>query len=509
MIDGVKLLCGINPKDWADNKNLSFFSRINENTGEIPNNNKFAEKKGLRFSITEKEKNVYYNVRGSLHKYYFEGKTNACDYHLSDFLNTIEDLHQNFKINPETTVLQNIEFGVNIELPFDISHVYECCKSYKMQIFGINKIAGKNNGLRIELQQYKIKIYDKGLQETGKTSRLMRFEIAVNKMEKVKHLGIKNLKNLQSLDVWGGLSEILLKAWDEIIFIDKKSVNYKLLSAIQQKKFLRFLDSFYWENLNRNIYHKSKNHLNKLFSEFGKGDNKKQIIYNLIQEKLQKLQTANPVLFGDKLTAFIPGDSPGEKPENSQPIKTEKWRQINSLDKGLETVTISHTFFKENDDKKDPTNQIHGIEKKKPKNCKCCRKKISGKKSTSLFCSVKCKNKHHQSKKSKTNQVLREKEKIYLQKLLPKIEKGKLWVSITYIAENGLFTDRLYQSEILPPKELIIKIRAVSVASNSEFKNALQLTTVRAKNLIRAIVKHNQKLEKRKSGDKLTEGATG
>jgi hypothetical protein len=107
-----------------------------------------------------------------VHKYYNNGETNATDYKINDFITTTQLLDNNLSVKPENATLRGFEFGVNIELPFDISYIYEAVKAYKKHIFGINEIRGRRNGIRADFQQYKIKIYDKGQQEKGKNPAL-------------------------------------------------------------------------------------------------------------------------------------------------------------------------------------------------------------------------------------------------------------------------------------------------------------------------------------------------
>lgn len=182
MIDGVKLLCDLNPTDWTNNKDLSFYSWINATTGEISRNNKNANISGLYLSIKDGETDTYCNARGSLPKYHTNGKTNAIDYTFSDFLNTCDQLKQNLKICSKYAIMRGFEFGVNIILPFYCSIVFKCVKSYKQHTYSHYTENGQTLGIVFKLQHYSIKIYDKGLQETGKKSRLMRFEIVANKM---------------------------------------------------------------------------------------------------------------------------------------------------------------------------------------------------------------------------------------------------------------------------------------------------------------------------------------
>lgn len=117
MIDGVKFEVSINPKEWLNNRYLEFFCYTSTKTGEQMDNTLVAKHKGLKFFIikSKKYKGKYYcEVRGSLHKYFNNGKHNTNDFTIKDLKTVINDLHKKFNINPKTAILRNVEFGVNI-----------------------------------------------------------------------------------------------------------------------------------------------------------------------------------------------------------------------------------------------------------------------------------------------------------------------------------------------------------------------------------------------------------
>ena len=495
MIDGVKILCNLSPSDWTSNKNLSFRSWADLSTGEIPHDSKHADLKGLHLSIISGNTRTFCNLRGSLPKYFNNGENNAFDYDYSDFLTTCDLLRDDLKINPKEAVLRGFEFGVNINLPFDISAIYEAVKSFKMNICGINKLEGKRNGVRFDFQQYEIKIYDKGQQQTGKKSRLMRFEIVVKKMAFVKSLGIKTLADLQNTRVWVELSKILLKVWAEIIFIDKL-LRYKLMSNHQQKKYLRFFDIHYWANLNRNTYYKAKNDLNKLQTLYEGKHNAKQIIYTLIAEKCQKLTTLSSAEIGDNLTKLQGQNNTQENVKNATPLKKSFWRQFNHLDKGLNTGNNSNTNLIENTTNKILNNKKENNKKKKPKKSICmnCKKELKNKKASAKFCGLRCKNHYNGKRRTKERQKQRATEVRELKKLLPKLKALNLPLLVIYKADGTQYADHLQQSEINAPAEWIRQVVKI-VIMDEKSTPLVCFTTLRAKQLIREITNiNNQKL---------------
>ncbi|WP_312823239.1 hypothetical protein [Epilithonimonas sp.] len=396
MIDGFKLLCNLNPTDWTNNKNLSFYSWINTTTGEIRRNNRHADINGLHFSIKE-GKHIYYNVRGSLPKYYTKGETNAIDYGFSDFIKTCEQLQKDLCINPETAILLCFEFGVNITLPFHCSIVFECIKSYKQYPYSHYVENKQILGVVFKLQQYSIKIYDKGLQETGKKSHLMRFEITIHKKAWINRkkkddnrllLDIKKLADLQKKEVWAELLRELLDAWDKIIFVDK-SLCRVFMTNHDQKKHLYYLDSNYWANLSDKQYHNERKYLNDLQTRWSVGENKQQLISELITDKcLALLATETTAENGKELTEMQPYKNAFENLENLQRLENQKKEGINHLDKGLKELPNTFTFLIENHPENTPKNFTIESKEKTAKKCKCmnCKKALKEKKANTKFC---------------------------------------------------------------------------------------------------------------------------
>ena len=150
---------------------LDFISPVSITTGEINPMNR--ERKKLRFSpkvqYKAEMKNItvsvtngtYINLQGSIHEC-FHGN-NSGDFTFSEVKKAIENICSALNIDSGLTPLHNLEFGVNIILPFPVVTFLDSIYSYKGQ--RPERIAYSGKGLMIKffLNQYELKLYDKGI----------------------------------------------------------------------------------------------------------------------------------------------------------------------------------------------------------------------------------------------------------------------------------------------------------------------------------------------------------
>lgn len=99
-------------------------------------------------------------LHGSLHKYANGGVHNADSFRLFDLRRVFTEFKEVYGIDPNITRLQNVEFGVNIKLPYDPRRVLKAIRTYKGKTF----VPMGEHGMNIKTKEYKIKIYDKGRQ---------------------------------------------------------------------------------------------------------------------------------------------------------------------------------------------------------------------------------------------------------------------------------------------------------------------------------------------------------
>lgn len=458
-----------------------FHTVVNETTGEILKPKRYAVKNGLRFELVQSAvtPKVHTLCKGSLATFYNNGLHNGFDYDFNAFAQTLNTLQNQYAITPADAVLQGFEFGVNITLPIPVKEFLRCLKHCKATSFAMLKISGVIVGLQLPMQRYTLKVYDKGLQLNQRDSNVLRFEVRVNKMIYVNGLNIKTLADLLSVDIWEQLGKILLKFWNDTIYIPKK-VPFKAMPNQTQKKFLRHLDADYWNDLTKMQRKRSIAHLNQILTLYST-DTTKHNIMELLNDKTQKLATNNGYLLTNILH---PKKLPKIKPE---------MLPFNRLDKGLNGNQNAPQLPNNLPIKKTVQNPCFFAQKKQAI-CNVCNASLTHKKTGAKFCSTKCKSKKLSNLRKQKRCEKKQKEIKLLQRLLKYLHRQKYWLKITYqkikIAgfEGYTFTDGLHQSEIEALKCWLKAITRVDVKNIST-----PLTSYRAKQFIKAITNLNLK----------------
>jgi hypothetical protein len=469
LIDGIKIdVNSLNGSKWLSNKLLHFHTYTSVETGELLDGTIVAKYKGLKFFIIQSKKyenRVYYSVRGSLHKYFNNGNHNANDFNFNDLQKVLQELEQKFNINPKTSTLRNLEFGVNINTPIEAKEVLKNLVCFGKYTFGTLKIAGLNVGKRIQKQQSSLKIYNKGKQYQ-KATNLVRFEIAIHKMLYLKKYSIVMLSDLQNINKIKPLEVLLLSYWDSVIYYDK-AIDWKRLTEFERKKVLYYATPRNWSDFEIKQRYRAKKHFKKLMQQFSSSTTHKEI-YTLIGSKWSDLSAnicpqinhkLNPKIKSQnvhKLTVSIQGYSMDKTPPKKENIKTIK-----------------------NQPKKPLIMRV--------KKCKVCSSDISQKRDYTKFCSKKCNNHFHGKERTKRNQQKRNLEKEKLKELLKVLPQNKLWLWVAYRMDIANYSDYLHQSEINTTKEIIKKVQQVSVKGYKGNTQPVILNSYRARTLISKI----------------------
>lgn len=310
MIDFIKSLnIDIKIDELLDNKNLEFKTYVSERTGEINKNRFIAEYKNLTFQIVN---NQYVSLSGSIHKFNNKGVHNYNDFNLYDLFRAIKELYVKFKINPFLTPLNNIEFAVNIIVPFKPkTFIKTNVISHKGTPASIKTFKGNGYLKEFEHSQYYIKVYDKGM-PFNRPDNIFRFEIKVIKMEYLQKIGIKTLADLLNTEKLQNLGNKLNSVFNELLIIDK--ANTKNFTLKEKEIYQNGINPMFWERLKP---HSKENDYIRLRSKYNRENEKfKNLInkYNLnkTQRELSKLITTkwNDLLKIDmekryKLTTFL------------------------------------------------------------------------------------------------------------------------------------------------------------------------------------------------------------
>lgn len=290
MIDGIKIRClGTNPKDWENNSLLKFASSVDVETGEILSNNKVAYYKGLYFHLIPStvSKDTHCIVKGSLAKFYNNGKDNAFNYTTTMLIETIEELHKTFFINPFTAKIQAFEYGVNISTTQSIRQIVNGIRAYQNDVFVGLKDEGIFCGKQLKRQEYVYKVYDKGLIVDIQNINLLRVEFAVKSIKTARKYKIDTVSDLFKKESLELLKTNLLNIWNDLIFYDS-GMRWRQMDKAKKEKMLYYLDATNWTKFSKMQRSRAKINYKEMLKVFCTSKTQTEI-HGLLTEKINEL----------------------------------------------------------------------------------------------------------------------------------------------------------------------------------------------------------------------------
>ncbi|WP_338874905.1 hypothetical protein WBJ53_04715 [Spirosoma sp. SC4-14] len=253
MIDGIKILnLSVAANDLLANQQLLFPLAVDERTGAVIDRPRQANDRGLTFTLVQARQSdtIRCELKGSLHRYHNQGRHNADTFSLPQLATTIDELVTRLAINPFTSRLNNLEFGVNVVLPFPVKQVLNNLVGYKYRPF--TKEPGEGfDYYQCYTQRYVVKLYDKGAQYRkqvpGLAPNVLRIEVKVLKMEYLTQQNIRLtwLADLLNTELYGALGKLLVATFQDILF-DEPSLNTARLSARQRDLYQNGRNPRYW-----------------------------------------------------------------------------------------------------------------------------------------------------------------------------------------------------------------------------------------------------------------------
>ncbi|MCF2502582.1 hypothetical protein L0663_04280 [Dyadobacter sp. CY107] len=156
---------------------------------------------------------------GSYHKFFNKGIHNHNDFSLPDVIKALDNFGTEIGVNPLQEVLQNLEFGVNVTLPFEVTTVLKSLLTYRGVAF--QRPIENAHYYQCRTKEFIIKCYDKG-REYNLAENILRFEIKVVSMRffKDKGVNIRNLSDLLNVENYPKLGKILNEYFEAILFRD-------------------------------------------------------------------------------------------------------------------------------------------------------------------------------------------------------------------------------------------------------------------------------------------------
>lgn len=291
MIDWLKIhYLPVMPEKLLNNGLLTFPLSNVAATGEVLNRWQVAHFNTLTFKI----KGNNSRFEGSPHKYRQGGK-NWQDFNFLDIQETIQELAETFKFDPEKAVINFIEIGVNIQIDEDPTKLIDRFVIYRNTSFEKMKVTGKGYGKVAETENFNIKVYNKSLQYSL-PFHLLRFEVKVKIMRYLEKYGIAGLTlaDLIKPDIYPKFKTMLLDLLSGILIYNPDIDPDKATNTNDREllKLGQFAD--YWQRLDRR---RKKEKLFR-FTELAGTDEIKEILKCKISDKWELL--SNP----DKYTTF-------------------------------------------------------------------------------------------------------------------------------------------------------------------------------------------------------------
>ncbi len=345
---------------------LDFISDVSITTGEINPMNR--ERKKLRFPSKVQQKaemdnmtitvtnGTYINLQGSIHEY-FHGN-NSGDFTFSEVKEAIENISSTLKIDSGLTPLHNLEFGVNILLPFPVVTFLNSILTYKGQRPERNSYSGKGLMIKFTFGHYELKLYDKGTQWKLKDN-ILRVEIKVRRMQylQAKGLHIKTLGDLLNDSIHSKLKDLLVNAINSLV-IGEKKVSSDRMTSNEKRIFKECSNPLYWFDLWENYPTKYRKRLIR-FKEINEKYGPLKIqstVSSLVSKKWDELTSKR----GTDITGVIGQNTSAQIQQNS----------TSGTDITLQVIGNIST----------PLIQRH---------CKSCGRDISQQQPGSIFCSEK------------------------------------------------------------------------------------------------------------------------
>ncbi|MCW0493303.1 hypothetical protein [Riemerella anatipestifer] len=274
---------------------MDFITEVNTTTGET--SGKMVGLYNQMKIIQYPSRSVY--IEGSLHKFFNKADFNGNDFNSQDLSVTLYEIERVLGLTPQHLKLTNLEFGVNVTLPFDPQKVLNNLLFYQDKEFTKSITAG--NFREVEKTQYFVKIYDKYRQYNGDDIEVtivkniqpntFRFEMKYRKMQKLNDIGITYLTDLLDTEKMEQLKYRLLECFDEVYFYDFTMRTDKM-NKREKEAIKDYCNPNFWSNIEDRVERfKNKRDYNKIVVKHSQ--NIKAKISNLIAEKWDELLREN------------------------------------------------------------------------------------------------------------------------------------------------------------------------------------------------------------------------
>ena len=324
---------------------IDFELSVNSSTGEeYFDRKRSAHLKNLVFTIIPFGHII--KMQGSIHKYANNGGNNIDRFNFERFQEVAETLTE--FISPDDRI-NVIEFGVNIETPFEPSVLIRNLIAYGKKPL-VSGIFANETYAQARCSQYLIKFYNKGVLQGDSGSKILRVEVKYFKMENLFKEGL-TWSDLQSRPTWEYLGRNLKKKISDVVYYDP-SIDFERIPK-KEAEFLKMGNNpFFWRDLTgshvsriRKEYRALVNQHGRLFCHFD------ELVNSEINE-LVKSDQVSPTQKDSALRGSSFFDNSARKDElvNSDPLLFSHrliTKEKDSIKKGCKVTGIDISMQKE------------------------------------------------------------------------------------------------------------------------------------------------------------------
>ncbi|MGZ3837807.1 MAG: hypothetical protein ACXVPE_16285 [Bacteroidia bacterium] len=425
---------------------------VNEKTGTRVNEIRTAHFRGLDLKLKPSSYDGHnFIANGSLHKFHNCGEHNADQFTFLKLRQSIDSFTDIFGIDPGQCYLHGLEIGVNISLPFSPLKVLKNLVCFRAKPFTqINK-RSLTKGLQCSLTQYRVKVYDKAKQSGVDCGNVLRFEVAIDKMQVLAKYGISTLVDLHNVRKVYSLFTVLKDALGGIVWTDT-TTDLNRLSDRELKQWLYYSNPKTWEHLGKYQRLRAGKAWEKLLHKYGNLVNLLPFVLSTWESLfLGKLEAENPQPFYQPILK-----SEAEETATFLPLVCT----VKRLQPPGQNHTISNTTFLRKEAPQATTKQPPETIPKK-RFCPSCGRDISTQDKQTVFCSEKFYGKTAKQCRNKSSN----KRRHHKRKIQSAMKKNN-YLLITYTDETGpAFSDVLHPSEVSTSKEWLDQIQSITALS--------------------------------------------
>lgn len=222
-------------------------------------------------------------LNGSIHRYAQEN--NSGRFCFTGIKKAVADFSVQFHVDPKEKNIQRLELGVNIPVKSPEAII----RSAMLYNGRTGRRDSQKDYLSKEwsFDQYSVKLYKKG-------PHLLRYEIRITEMRKIKELGLDSLSSLCDYDHFVIALHYLYRAIDKFTFVpcDKNGS----LVGKDEKDWNNYRAESYWEEIDKDKKYRSKQKLNKLIHEYKLIDWAYYLKHKTLQEGCLMLRISLPAL---------------------------------------------------------------------------------------------------------------------------------------------------------------------------------------------------------------------